>query len=69
MPQHHDDPFEDDDGEGHGSDGEPETESGGSFAVQPSGQPPINAKLPLKLGSNLTGETWMWLACLPAPAA
>ena len=69
MPQHRDDPFADDDGEGHESDGKPEPEPDGSFAAQPSGQPPMNAKLPLRLGTNLTGETRMWLACLPELAA
>ena len=56
MPQHHDEPFADDDGEGKESDGEPDTEPGGSSAAQPSGQPPTKVKLPLKLGSTLTGE-------------
>ena len=57
MPQHHDDRFADDDGEGDGSDGEPEIEPDGSFAAQHPGEPLVNVKLPLKLGSNLTGET------------
>lgn len=69
MPQHHDDPFADDDGEGNESDGEPEAGPDSSSVAQPSGQPPMKVKLPLKLGSNLTGATCMLLACLAALAA
>ena len=69
MPQHHDDPFADDNGEGNEFDAEPEAEPDTCSAAQPSGQPPMKVKLPLKLGSNLTGETQMWLAFLPALAA